>query len=346
MTSPRNRLAAAAVATLAATALCALSAPAAWAQWKPAKSVELVVPFSAGGASDQMARVIQAIVTKHKLIEQPVVILNKAGASGAEGILDVKASARDPHKLLVASTAIFTLPMATALPFQWRDLNPVAMIAQDQFVLWVNAETGYQTPADYLAAARQAGGKFKMGGTSSKREDQIITANMEQAAGVKFTYIPYKGGGEASTQLVGKHIDSNVNNPSESMAQWRAGQVRALCVFDTQRIEYTAKVTGSQALSDIPTCREQGLDVQYTMLRGFFLPPGTTPEQAQFYAGVMQKVVATPEWKEYLEKNALKPEYMTGQAFVDFLAKDETRHLDIMKKAGFLSASVAAAAAK
>lgn len=150
MTSPRNRLAATAVATLAATALCALSAPAAWAQWKPAKSVELVVPFSAGGASDQMARVIQAIVTKHKLIEQPVVILNKAGASGAEGILDVKASARDPHKLLVASTAIFTLPMATALPFQWRDLNPVAMIAQDQFVLWVNAETGYQTPADYL----------------------------------------------------------------------------------------------------------------------------------------------------------------------------------------------------
>ncbi|MET1537357.1 tripartite tricarboxylate transporter substrate binding protein, partial [Burkholderia sola] len=97
MTSPRNRLAATAVATLAATAAITL-APAAWAQWKPAKSVELVVPFSAGGASDQMARVIQAIVTKHKLIEQPVVILNKAGASGAEGILDVKASARDPHK--------------------------------------------------------------------------------------------------------------------------------------------------------------------------------------------------------------------------------------------------------
>jgi tripartite-type tricarboxylate transporter receptor subunit TctC len=264
-----------------ALAAAALAAPAAWAQWKPAKSVELVVPFSAGGASDQMARVIQAIVTRHKLIEQPVVILNKAGASGAEGILDVKASARDPHKLLVASTAIFTLPMATALPFQWRDLNPVAMIAQDQFVLGVNA----------------------------------------------------------STQLVGRHIDSNVNNPSESMAQWRAGQVRALCVFDTQRIGYTAKVTDQQALSDIPTCREQGLDVQYTMLRGFFLPPGTTPEQAQFYAGVMQKVVATPEWKEYLEKNALKPEYMTGQAFVDFLAKDEARHRDIMKKAGFLSAS-------
>lgn len=321
----------------AAAACLGLAAPAAWAQWKPTKSIELVVPFSPGGASDQMARVIQAIVTKHKLVDPPIVIQNKAGASGAEGILDVKASSRDPHKLLVASTAIFTLPMATSLPFHWRDLTPVAMIAQDQFVLWVNAETAYRTPADFLAAAKAAPGRFKMGGTSSKREDQVITASVEQAAGVRFTYIPYKGGGEASTQLVGKHIDANVNNPSESIAQWRAGQVRALCVFDDQRLGYTAKVTEQLAWSDIPTCKAQGLDVQYTMLRGFFLPPGATPEQAKFYADVMQKLVATPEWKEYLEKNALKPEFVTGAAFAEFLAKDEIRHRTIMKKAGFLA---------
>lgn len=323
---------------LAAAAACTLAAPSVvWAQWKPTKAVELVVPFSPGGASDQMARVIQAIVTKHKLIDQPIVIQNKAGASGAEGIIDVKSSAKDAHKLLVASTAIFTLPMATALPFSWRDLTPVAMIAQDQFVLWVNAETAYNSPADFLAAVKPAPAKFKMGGTSSKREDQVITASIEQVAGVKFTYIPYKGGGEASTQLVGKHIDANVNNPSESIAQWRAGQVRALCVFDDHRLEYTAKVTDKQAWSDIPTCKEQGLDVQYTMLRGFFLPSGVTPDQTKFYADVMQKIVSTPEWKEYLEKNALKPEYVSGAAFSEFLAKDETRHRDIMKRAGFLA---------
>ena len=131
-------------ASLASVAACATTT-AAHADWKPTKAVEIVVPFSAGGASDQMARVIQAIVTKHNLIEQPLVIQNKAGASGAEGILDVKSARRDPHKLLVGSTAIFTLPMATTLNFNWRDLTPVAMIAQDQFVLWVNAETPYQT---------------------------------------------------------------------------------------------------------------------------------------------------------------------------------------------------------
>jgi tripartite-type tricarboxylate transporter receptor subunit TctC len=320
--------------------MCALATPSlsAFAQWQPTKAVEIVVPFSPGGASDQMARVIQSIITKYNLIKQPIVIQNKAGASGAEGIMDVKAAARDPHKLLVASSAIFTVPLATAqLPFNWKDLTPVAMIAQDQFILWVNAETPYMTAKDYLAAVRKSPDTFKMGGTSSKREDQVITANVEQVAGVKFTYIPYKGGGEASTQLVGKHIDSNTNNPSESVAQWRAGQLRALCVFDDHRLEYKAKVTDKLAWSDIPTCKEQGLDVQYTMLRAFFLPGGVTPEQASFYADVMQKVVATPEWKDYLEKNALKPEFVVGKPFAEFLVKDEARHRDIMKAAGFLA---------
>ena len=186
------------------------------ADWAPTKAVEFVVPFSPGGASDQMARVIQAAITKHELVKTPIVIQNKAGASGAEGILDVKSAAKDPHKVLVGSTAIFTVPMATGLPFNWKDLTPVGMVAQDEFVLWVNAATPYQTAGDYLAEVKKAPGKLKMGGTSSKREDQVITASVEQKAGVKFTYIPYKGGGEASTQLVGKHIDSNTNNPSRS----------------------------------------------------------------------------------------------------------------------------------
>jgi len=325
-----------ALARISAAALAAVGLHA-HAQWQPTKSVEVVVPFSAGGASDQMARVIQGIITKHNLMAQPLVIVNKAGASGAEGLLDLKSSARDPHKLMVGSTVIFTAPMASVLPFNWRDITPVAMIAQDQFVLWVNSEAPYKTVKDYLAAAKAANGSLRMGGTSSKREDHVITASMEQQAGVKFTYIPYRGGGEASTQLVGKHIESNVNNPSESIAQWRAHQVRPLCVFDAKPLEFKAKVTDTQAWSDIPTCKSQGLDVQYTMLRGIFLPGNVTPDQAKYYAGVLQKVVATPEWKDYVEKNALKPEFVTGEALNTFLGKDEMRHREIMKTAGFLA---------
>ncbi|HEX5286831.1 MAG TPA: tripartite tricarboxylate transporter substrate binding protein [Polaromonas sp.] len=310
--------------------------PAQAANWEPTKPVEVIVPAGAGGASDQMARTIQGIIVKHQLMKQPMLILNKGGASGAEGIMDVKGSKGDPHKLMVAFSAIYTLPVAVNLPFNWRELNPVAMIALDEFVLWDNAESPYKTPKDFLAAVKAAPpGTFKMGGTGIKREDHIITVALEKSAGVKFSYIPYKSGGEAATQLVGKHIDSNVNNPSENIAQWRAGQVRALCVFSQQRISFKDKVTTDQAWSDIPTCKESGVDVEYQMLRAFFLPPETSKEQSAFYADLLKKVTATSEWKEYLTKQALKETYLIGPDFVKFLEKDETFHNKLMNEAGF-----------
>ena len=305
--------------------------------WEPTKPVEIIVPFGAGGATDQMARSIQGIIAKHKLIKQAVIVQNKAGASGAEGLLDVKASMGDPHKLVASSSGLYTVPLATGLPFNWQDLTPVAMVAQDQFVLWVNSETPYKTAGDYLAAVKKAPDTFKMGGTSSKREDHIITALIEKKAGVKFTYIPYKSGSEAATQLSGKHIDSNTNNPSESIAQWRAGQHRALCLFSDKRSEYKEKVTDTLSWADVPTCKEQGLDVQYEMLRVFLLPGKVPPEAAKFYEDLFQKVMATPEWKSYIEKNALKSTALTGQPLRDYLAKDEKAHREIMTAAGFLA---------
>jgi putative tricarboxylic transport membrane protein len=321
---------------VALAALGAMATLPAQAAWEPTKPVEVVVPAGAGGASDQMARTIQGIIVKHQLMKQPMLILNMGGASGAEGIMDVKGSKGNPHKLMVAFSAIYTLPVAVNLPFNWRELNPVAMIALDEFVLWNNSEAPQKTTKDFLAAAKAAPpGTFKMGGTGSKREDQIITVAIEKAAGVKFSYIPYTSGGQAATQLVGKHTDSNVNNPSENIAQWRAGQVRALCVFADQRMPFKEKITNDQAWSDIPTCKEAGLDVQYQMLRAFFLPPDTTKEQAAFYTDLLKKVVATPEWKDYLSKQALKESFLTGTDFTKFLEKDEAFHNKLMNEAGF-----------
>jgi putative tricarboxylic transport membrane protein len=310
----------------------------AMAAWEPSKPIEIIVPAGAGGASDQMARVIQAAVTKHQLSTQPLVVVLKGGSSGAEGLIDMKTSPKNPHKFIIAQSSIYTLPLATNLPFSWRDMTPVANIAMDEFVLWVNSETPYKTPKEYLAAVKsQPAESVKMGGTGAKREDQIITSQLETRAGVKFAYIPYKSGGEAATQLVGKHIESNVNNPSENIGQWRAGQVRALCVFDTERMAYKNKVTADLAWSDIPTCKETGIDVQYVMLRGIFLTSGVTPEQIAYYTDLMRKVVATPEWKDYLEKNALKETFVTGADFVKFLEKDEKLHKELMHEADFLA---------
>lgn len=317
--------------TLAGT--LAAGAPA--AAWEPTKPVEIIVPAGAGGASDQMARVIQNIVTKHQLMKQPMIIQIKGGSSGAEGAMDVMESKGDPHKVLVAFSLIYTLPMATGLPLDWRKMNPVAMIALDEFLLWVNAESPYKTPKAFLDAAKAAPGTFKMGGTGSKREDHLITFALEKNYGAKFTYIPYKSGGEAATQLVGKHTESNVNNPSENVAQWRAGQLRALCVFSDQRMVYKEKITKDESWADIPTCKESGVNVTYQMLRAFFLPPGTTADQAAYYTEVLRKVVATPEWKEYVARNALKETFQTGAEFTKFLENDDAYHRTLMTEAGF-----------
>ena len=201
--------------------------------WEPSKAVEFVVPAGTGGGADQMARFIQGVVAKNKLMKQTIVVVNKGGGAGAEGFLDVKGASGDPHKLIITLSNLFTTPLATGVPFNWRDLTPVSMMALDQFILWVNAEAPYQTPKDFMEALKsQPANTLKMGGTGSKQEDQIITVMLENLAGKKMTYIPYKGGGEVAVQLVGKHVNATVNNPIEAESHWRAGKLRPLCVFD------------------------------------------------------------------------------------------------------------------
>jgi tripartite-type tricarboxylate transporter receptor subunit TctC len=306
--------------------------------WEPSKAVEFIVPAGTGGGADQMARLIQSIVAKHGLMKQQLVVVNKGGSAGAEGFLDVKGAKSDPHKIVITLSNLFTTPLANGVPFNWKDLTPVEMMALDEFVLWVHSDTPYKTPKEYIDAVKKAGpDKMKMGGTGSKQEDQIITVNIEKQTGAKFRYVPYRGGGEVATQLVGKHIDSTVNNPIEAVAQWRAGSVRPLCVFDSKRMPYPEKVTKDMAWSDIPTCKESGLDVEYLMLRGIFMPGGASDEQVKYYVDVLDKVKQTPEWKKFLQDGAYNPTSMTGNAYAEWVAQNERLHENLMKEAGFLA---------
>jgi tripartite-type tricarboxylate transporter receptor subunit TctC len=304
--------------------------------WEPAKPVEIVVAAGAGGASDQMARMMQAAIQKNNLMKQPVIVSLKGGASGAEALMYMKGSDGDPNKVLIAYSLIYMLPLSAKIPFNWRDLTPVSVIAMDQFVLWDNAN-GPKTVKEFIEAAKAASSPFKLGGTGSKREDHVLTVFMEKKTGAKFSYLPYKSGGEAATQLVGNHVEANVNNPSENLEVWRAGQVRALCVFDNERISYKTKVTETQSWNDIPTCKEEGLDMQYLMLRAMFLPGKVTPEQIAFYDDLFKKVTQTAEYKDYMEKQALKPVYIDGKEMLKFLEEDDALNKSLMTEAGFVA---------
>jgi putative tricarboxylic transport membrane protein len=323
-----------AVGSAAAFALCG----AAQAAWEPTKAVEFVVPAGTGGGADQMARLIQGIIVKNKLMKESMVVINKSGGAGAEGFLDVKGAKGDPHKIIITLSNLFTTPLATGVPFNWKEMTPVTMLALDQFVLWVNAESPYKTASEYTAATKAAGpNKMKMGGTGSKQEDQIITVGLEKATGTKFIYVPFKGGGDVAVQLVGKHIDSSVNNPIEAVAQWRAGALRPLCVFDDTRMPYKEKVTATQSWADIPTCKESGVPTDYVMLRGIFMAPGVTPDQQAYYLDLLKKVRETPEWKEFMEKGAFNQTALSGPDFVKWLEENEKLHKTLMTEAGFLA---------
>jgi putative tricarboxylic transport membrane protein len=328
-------------AALLAGAVAMMSpASSAYSQgWEPTKPVQFVIPAGTGGGADQMARFIQGLVAKNGLTKQPLITFNKGGGAGAEGFLEVKKAAGDPHIIIITLSNLFTTPYATGVPFGWQDMTPVAMLALDQFILWVNAETPYKTAKDYIEAVKAGDDKtFKMGGTGSKQEDQIITVALEKlTAPKKFTYVPYAGGGAVAVQLVGKHVNSTVNNPIEAVSQWKAGALRPLCLFDVKRSIYTGKVTADMAWSDIPTCKESGVDTEYQMLRGIFMAPGVKPEHVAFYVDLFKKVIATDDWKKFMEEGAFNQTFMTGDEFKTWVAANDKLHYDLMKEAGFLA---------
>jgi putative tricarboxylic transport membrane protein len=335
----RSRLTLGATGLVAAAAALAPGAPAAAQAWEPTKPIQFIIPAGTGGGADQMARFVQGVAAKNNLLKQPIVAVNKGGGAGAEGFLEVKKSAGDPHTIIITLSNLFTTPYATGVPFSWKDLTPVAMLALDQFILWVPADTPYKSAKEYIEAVKAGDDKsFKMGGTGSKQEDQIITVALEKlTAPKKFTYVPYGGGGTVATQLVGKHVNSTVNNPIEAVSHWKAGALRPLCIFDAKRSVYKAKVTADMAWADIPTCKEAGVDLEYQMLRGIFMPPGVTDAQVAFYVDFFKKVMATPDWQTLMENGAFNQTFMSGDQYKTWVAAADSLHYDLMKAAGFLA---------
>ncbi len=300
------------------------------AAWQPTKPVEFNIPAGTGGGADIMARFVGPLLQKAKITDQPFIPVNRSGGAGAEGFLHVKGKAGDENTIIITLDNLFTTPLATGVPFNWKDLTPISRLALDWFVLWVNAESPYKTAKEYLDAVKKEPGKFKMAGTGTKQEDQIITVQLEQAFGLKFAYVPFKGGGDVAVALVGKHVDSTVNNPSEAVSHWRAGKLRPLATIDHERIPLPE-------WDKIPTLKEAtGVDISYLMLRGIFAPPKISKEVQAGYVELFKKVYESDEYQKYLKDYALKPAFLSGDEYVKWLEQKEVLTKDLMDKGGML----------
>ena len=226
-------------------------------------------------------------------------------------------------------------PLVSKVAFNYTDLTPIAAMAQDEFLLWVKQDAPYKNAGDYLKAA--ASGEFKMGGAQSKDTDETLTRLIEKAAGIKLTYVPFKSGSETAVQLAGGHIDSHVNNPSESIGQWKGSTQRPLCVFKKEQLPKGPKVTADQSWSDIPTCASTGIEVpEYSQPRTVWLPGGVTPDQVAFYVDLLKKVEATPEWAEYIQRTSQTSVLWSGAEFKKFIDEDLARSRKVATEQGWL----------
>ncbi|MFH5775517.1 Bug family tripartite tricarboxylate transporter substrate binding protein [Paracoccus sp. NGMCC 1.201697] len=315
--------------------LMLLSVPA-WAEWSPDRPVEFVVASGAGGGSDNFARTIQSVLTRNKLIDKPIVVLNKGGGSGAEAFLYGKQNKADPSKLIFATNNAYLLPHVAKLAYSVSDLQPVAALAMDEFIVWVKANAPYKTITDLTDAAKAEPGKIVFGGSQSKDVDETLVALIEDAAGVDFKYVPFNGGGEASVQLAGGHITANTNNPNENIGQWQAGAIRPLCVVSAQRMAKSEPIQGEMGWQDIPTCKEQGLNIDsYQMPRTVWMPAETPPEAVAFYQQALKAVFDSPEWQDYLTKTSQTGTFLTGDDLKSFVNDSETKTVAVFKEQGW-----------
>jgi tripartite-type tricarboxylate transporter receptor subunit TctC len=312
----------AALAGVASLALVATGATSALAEgWKPQKPIEMVIMAGQGGGADRLARLFQSIIQKENLSSMPVLPVNKGGGSGAEALRYLKDNEGDAHKIMATLNSYYTTPLRTDIGVDIEEFQPIARMALDTFVLWVNADSDIQTLDDYVSAVKASGGEWKMGGTGTGQEDSLVTAMLEKEFDIKVTYVPFGGGGDVAKNLVGGHIDSSVNNPSEALGFYQAGKVRPIVAFTPNRMD---------VFPDVPTATELGHDIVYWMQRSFVAPKAMPAEAVAYYTEMFRKLSETEEWKTYTSDKALMAEFLTGNELQAYFLEEREKHAAIL----------------
>jgi len=308
-------------------ALSLVSVSKSVAAWQPKKPVEFIIMAGTGGGADQIARLIQGLIEQKGWSPRPLIPINKPGGSGAEALRYLQDKAGDNHTILVTLNSFYTTPLIQAdLGVDVSKFTPIGRMALDTFLLWVNADSDIQTVDDYVAAVQSAGKEWKVGGTGSGQEDSILTAMMEAEYGYDVTYIPFPGGGTVAKNLIGKHIDSTVNNPAEQMEFWRAGESRPLEQFTSERMA---------AFPDVPTAKELGHDIEYYMQRSINGPPGMSKEAQDWYINLFKTLYESPEWQKFCADEGLFcEEWVAGDDLGAFHTAQLQRHKELIDKVG------------
>lgn len=295
--------------------------------WKPDRPVEFVVQASAGGGSDLFARTMAQILTKEKIVNVPVNVVNKAGGSGAVAYAYVNSKKGDPHVIATATSSYLTTPIQGHSPVSYKDFVNVAILCVEDYVGVVRADSPYKNLKDLIAAAKVKPNAIRVGGSSVGSSDAMITMMVNKAAGIKLNFIVFQSGGEANAALLGGSIDFAGPNPSEAAQLIAAKRLRPIAMFSPERLP---------KWKDVPTAREQGVDVTFEQHRGLILPAGLTKEQIQFWQDAIVKMFETQSFKKYMDDNGLRPLLKVGDDAEKYIAEGHKFYLGVMTELGLV----------
>lgn len=289
----------------------------AFAKAYPSKNINMIVPFSAGGGTDAVARKLGSLMEKE--LATSVVIVNKTGGAGAVGMTFGATQKKDGYTITMITREIVSLPLMNLSPISYKDFELVSLVNMDPAVVLVEKDSKYQTLDDLLADAKANPEKIKFASTA---KPNFYALAIENEAGVKFNHIPYNGAGEVIPALLGKHADFSLMGPGEAIGQLKAGQLRALGIMADTRIE---------SLPEVATLKELGHDVVSGTWRGIAVPKGTSPEIVAALDAAIKKSVESDDFKDFMNNSTFGIKYLNGKDFETFIIEDTATIDSIVK---------------
>lgn len=289
----------------------------AFAKAYPSKNINMIVPFSAGGGTDAVARKLGSLMEKE--LGTSVVIVNRTGGAGAVGMTFGATQKKDGYTITMITREIVSLPLMNLSPISYKDFELVSLVNMDPAVVLVEKDSKYQTLDELLADAKANPEKIKFASTA---KPNFYALAIENEAGVKFNHIPYNGAGEVIPALLGKHADFSLMGPGEAIGQLKAGQLRALGIMADTRIE---------SLPDVATLKELGHDVVSGTWRGIAVPKGTSPEIVAVLDVAIKKSVESDDFKDFMNNSTFGIKYLNGKDFETFII-DDTATIDSIVK--------------
>jgi putative tricarboxylic transport membrane protein len=280
----------------------------------PEKPVTLICWSSAGSGHDLMARMIAKVGEEY--LGQPIVVINKEGGSGKVAMSYVLGQKTDGYMMMTntrSMTELFTDPGGR---LSIDDFKYVSRVVRDPFVMVVNQDSPFKTIEDLVAHAKGNPNKVTMGGFSIKSVDESLVKDFEAAAGVDFNYIPYRGGSEPVVAVLGGHIDVAIANPSEMIANYKAGKLRVLGLATPERFS---------PFDDVPTFVEKGYSVVTEHWRGVMAAKNVSDEVVAKWNEVLAKVVVHPEFEQFMSNANMYNGYLPGDAFADLVIQQTNK---------------------